>query len=110
VAGPATARRRRIELQAARTSGAGLNIRKLQWKQGRSYAHADLVTGETGQTAAPLSGGVNSGITPRQTIKPIRFSEASPKHRLVDIGAFVAVVDQGTIKFERDRGQKGKLT
>lgn len=111
VTGSATRRRRGGELRAARAGESSLNIRKLQWKQGKTYAHADLVTGETGQTATPLSGGVDPGTTPRQTIKPIRFTESSPKHRLVDIGAFVARVDQpDRISFERDTGQRGKLT
>ena len=79
-------------------------VKRLQWRQGIVYRQSDLVSGRLSSSTRPVAGGVNRGITPRDTLKPIQFSEKKPKKREVRMGVTTAFVQsRKKITFRRSK-------
>ena len=79
-------------------------VKRLQWRQGIVYRTADLSSGRLSSSTRPVAGGVNRGITPRDTLKPIQFSEKKPKKREVRMGVTTAFVQsRKKITFRRSK-------
>ena len=79
-------------------------VKRLQWRQGIVYRTADLSSGRLSSSTRPIAGVVNRGITPRDTLKPIQFSEKKPKKREVRMGVTTAFVQsRKKITFRRSK-------
>jgi len=87
----------------------GQHVRRLQWKQGLVFRQIDLQTGQATATKRPVGGGVEAGVTPRQTLKVIGFQKKPPKNREFDMGATRGFVE-GRVRITFKRSRKGTFT
>lgn len=79
----------------------------VQWRQGSGYRQLDLTNGKVTSTKEAVSGGVNPGKTPKETLRVIRKAKRPGRIRMFRMGAVNVTVSAGKINFDKSKRQNG---